>query len=66
MLDMTRTLLVESVLPRAFWEEAGQHAVYIRNRSFTSARPSGETPHERVFGAKPDVSHVRAFGARVV
>ena len=35
---------------------------YVRNRLPTSALKEGETPYERWYGRKPDVSHFRVFG----
>ncbi|OWZ11240.1 LOW QUALITY PROTEIN: polyprotein [Phytophthora megakarya] len=38
-------------------------AVYLLNRLPNTAH-SGTTPHELVYGVKPDLSHLRVFGSR--
>ena len=38
------------------------HAAYVRNRLPTTALKENETPYQRWYGRKPDVSHLRVFG----
>lgn len=40
------------------------HAVHALNR--TPMRDSERTPFEMLFGKKPDISHLRPFGAAVI
>ena len=61
LMDKVRSMLYHSNLPQRFWGEALSTAVYVANRSPTSAIT--ETPYERWNeGLKPDVSNLRVFG----
>jgi len=64
LTELVRTMLTASKLPQFLWEPAIAHSAYIRNRSYTSARPD-KTPYESWNGSKPKVSHLREFGAPV-
>ena len=57
MLDHAR-------LPRTLWGEAALCAAYLFNRSESRALSPGITPYEALHGSKPDLSHLRVFGAR--
>jgi transposase InsO family protein len=61
LVEAGRTMLHASGLSSSFWAEAVHTAVYIRNRSVTTAL-DGMTPYEAWFGKKPAVGHLRAFG----
>ena len=63
LLDKVRPMLAGASLPKNLWAEAVVTANYVRNRSPVSGRDN--TPFELFFGKKPDVSHLRTFGARV-
>ncbi|GAB4815364.1 hypothetical protein N2152v2_002410 [Parachlorella kessleri] len=63
LMDKVRPMLTDSGLPKTLWAEAVVAASYVRNRSPVSKRD--KTPWEHFFGQKPDVSHLRTFGARV-
>jgi transposase InsO family protein len=62
LMERVRAMLEESQLPSDLWAEAVSTASYLRNRSPVSNRD--KTPWELFFGYTPDVSHLRAFGAR--
>jgi transposase InsO family protein len=62
LLDKARPMLAEYNLPKHLWAEAIVTANYLRNRSPTSAQDV--TPYEMLHGTKPDLSHLRIFGAR--
>jgi hypothetical protein len=62
LMERARAMLIESGLPDEMWAEAVVTANYIRNRTPVSAH--GKTPWEAFYGKKPDVSHMRVFGAR--
>jgi len=53
-----------SKLPQFLWEPAIVHAAYIRNHSYTSARPE-KMPYEVWYRKKLSVTHLREFGAPV-
>lgn len=61
LVETVRAMLDDSQLTRKFWAEALASAVYLRNRSPTTA-VSGMTPYEAWTGEKPDVAHLRTFG----
>lgn len=66
LVEKARTMLLESNLPKRFWNEAILTANYIKNRSPTNAHGNqfrNRTPAEIWFGSKPDLAHVRVFGS---
>ena len=54
-------MLAESKLPRKFWAEAVLTAVYLRNRSPTSAVEK-MTPYKSLYDEKPKADILRVFG----
>ena len=54
-------MLGDARLPHRFWAEALSTAVYLRNRSLTTA-VEGKTPFEAWTEQKPNVGHLRVFG----
>jgi hypothetical protein len=63
LMDKVRPMLTGAGLPKYLWAEAVVTANNVRNRSPVTGRD--KTPWELFFGTKPDVSHLRIFGARV-
>ena len=61
IIETARCMLAEAKLPWKFWAEAVSMAVYLRNRSPTTA-VSGMTPFEALTGDKPCVDILRVFG----
>eukprot|EP00644_Phytophthora_capsici_P008136 jgi/Phyca11/125974/e_gw1.60.52.1 len=59
--DMTRSTMAHSGLPRSLWPEAMRNAVYVKNRVYNKG--TGGIPYEMLFGVKPDIHHIRKFGA---
>jgi transposase InsO family protein len=57
-----RAMLEDSGLGEELWAEAMVITNYTRKR--LPSRVHGKTPLEKFFGEKPDVSHMRVFGAR--
>ena len=51
----------ESGFPATMWPDVFRHANYVRNQSPTS-RHEKKTPFEALYGTKPDLSMLRAFG----
>lgn len=63
LMDKVRPMLTNGNLSKSLWAEAVVTANYVRNRSPVSGRD--KTPWELFWDTKPDVSHLRTFGARV-
>ena len=66
IMEAARSMLFQAKLPLQFWAEECSTAVYLHNRSPTSALKD-QTPFECMFGLKPDVSHTCMYltvGAR--
>ncbi len=61
IVKITRAMLNEKNLLNYFWAKAVTTAIYIMNRTPTTAI-HGVTPEEKFTGKKPDVSHLRVFG----
>ncbi|CAA7029323.1 unnamed protein product [Microthlaspi erraticum] len=61
IMDKVRSMLQETGLESEFWAEAASTAVYIINRSPSSAIEF-EVPEHLWTGHKPDYSHLRRFG----
>lgn len=61
ILNMARSMLSAKKIPKTFWPEAVNWAVYVLNRSPTLALKS-KTPEEAWTGIKPSVNHFRVFG----
>ena len=61
LMEMVRSMLADSELPKSFWAEALSTAVYLHNRSPTKA-VEGKTPYEAIYAEKPKVGHLRVFG----
>ena len=62
LVEVVRSMLSESSLPKKFWAEGLATATYLRNRSPTKA-VEGMTPFQAWSGTKPNVSHLRVFGS---
>lgn len=64
LLDLVRSQLQESDLPKSAWAELIYTAAYIRNR-VTNSHNKEKTPYEIWTGRKPSVRHLRAIGCEV-
>jgi hypothetical protein len=53
--------MAEKSMPHHYWAEVVATAVYIMNRTPTTA-VHGMTPEEKYSGRKPDLSHLKVFG----
>nr|KYP31898.1 Retrovirus-related Pol polyprotein from transposon TNT 1-94 [Cajanus cajan] len=62
ILDMVRSMFKSKSLPKKFWAEAVQCAVYVQNRC-PHAKLGEKTPQEVWNGKKPSVSHLKVFGS---
>ena len=60
LVEMTRSMLLDSKLPKKFWAEAVSTADYLKNRSPSKAL--NMTPYEAWYSSKPRVNRLRVFG----
>lgn len=60
LLDMVRSMLSSSKLPKSLWPEALKTAMYILNRVPTKI--VSKTPFELWKGWKPSLRHMRVWG----
>ncbi|KAE9138475.1 hypothetical protein PF010_g950 [Phytophthora fragariae] len=61
LVEMMKASMHDAGFPRSLWPEALRNAVYIKNRIYNKG--TGGVPYEMLFGVKPDLHHVRKFGA---
>ena len=61
IMEGARLMLYHAKLPLEFWAEACSTAVYLHNRSPTTALKD-QTPFERLFDRRPDISQLNVFG----
>lgn len=61
LLEVVRTLLLESFVPSRFWCEALSTAVHLINR-LPSPSLDHVSPFNRLFGQNPNYSNLRTFG----
>ena len=64
VMEMARSMLKTKQMPKEFWAEAVQCAVYLLNRCPTKS-VQNMTPQEAWSGFKPSVLHLRVFGSIV-
>ena len=64
LVELARAMINAHDLPEFLWEQAIAHAAYLGNWAFTSPL-SNHTPYEIWHNKKPNVSHLREFGAPV-
>ena len=62
LIESARSMLYHAKMPLKFWAESVNTAVYLHNRSPTSALKD-KTPFESWFGKKPNVSNLKVFGS---
>ncbi|GAU16794.1 hypothetical protein TSUD_200370 [Trifolium subterraneum] len=61
VMDMVRSMMAGKDIPKEFWPEAVNWAIYVLNRSPTNAIPD-KTPEEAWSSIKPTVKHFKIFG----
>ena len=59
--NRARAVIIGSKLPLFLWCYVMAAITYLYNRTI-SPRHSDKSPYELIFGAKPNVSHLRAYG----
>lgn len=65
LVEMARTMLLESNLPKSLWAEAVNTAAFLRNRCPTKIL-GGITPEELWSDRKPDIKFLRIFGSDAI
>lgn len=63
LTERARSMLNHMQVEKKWWAEAMNTAVYVTNRVTCASWPT-KTPFEVCFGTKPDLSHMRVFGAQ--
>ncbi|KAA0041382.1 Retrovirus-related Pol polyprotein from transposon TNT 1-94 [Cucumis melo var. makuwa] len=61
IMEMTRCMLHEKSLPKKFWAEAANTAIFLQNRLPTKALKE-KTPFEAWYGYKPSLKFLKVFG----
>ncbi|GJR79547.1 putative ribonuclease H-like domain-containing protein [Tanacetum coccineum] len=64
LIEATRTMLADLLLPTTFWAEAVSTACYVQNRVLVT-KPHNKTPYELLHGRPPSISFMRPFGCPV-
>lgn len=60
--DCVRAMLDDSKKPKNLWPLALSYYADVRNFTTNSALDPSLSPHQVLYGRKPDVSHLRVFG----
>jgi cellulose synthase/poly-beta-1,6-N-acetylglucosamine synthase-like glycosyltransferase len=63
IINIVRTMLINTKLPQALWPELAKIAVYLRNRSPTKTLP--QTPYEALWKRKPNLSYLRIISSMI-
>nr|GEX64103.1 hypothetical protein [Tanacetum cinerariifolium] len=64
LIEASRTMLADSLLPIPFWAEAVNTACYVQNRVLVT-KPHNKTPYELLLGRTPSIGFMRPFGCHV-
>ncbi|GJY20931.1 putative ribonuclease H-like domain-containing protein, partial [Tanacetum coccineum] len=64
LIEVARTMLVNSNLPTTFWAEAINNACYVLNRVLV-IKPHNKTPYELICGRTPLIYFMKPFGCHV-
>ena len=62
IVNVAKTIVLQSNLPIEFWAHAVCTAAYIINRLSHKRLPGGITPYEAMHETRPNLSSIRAFG----
>jgi hypothetical protein len=63
LIEKVRAMMISCQLLRGLWGEALMHAVWLKNRMWTRALPSGVTPYELVMGDSPVLRDIPEWGS---
>lgn len=71
ILEMAKALLFDAKISKEYWKYAVVTANYLRNRTILVKKCENEkgeekTPYELWYGHRPDLTHLRAWGCRVL
>ncbi|GMF29787.1 unnamed protein product [Phytophthora fragariaefolia] len=66
MMNKERTIMYSSGLSDILWGEAAAYVFETTNRTSIKGNKDQVTPHEKIFGTKPSVRHLRSFGCFAV
>nr|GEV23954.1 ribonuclease H-like domain-containing protein [Tanacetum cinerariifolium] len=61
LIEATRTMLTDSILPIPFWAEAVNTACYVQNRVLVT-KHHNKTPYELLLHKTPSIGFMRPFG----
>nr|GEU37885.1 hypothetical protein [Tanacetum cinerariifolium] len=61
LIEATRTMLADSLLPIPFWAEAVNTACYVQNKILVT-KPQNKTHYELLHGRTPSIGFMRPFG----
>jgi len=64
IMDMTRTMLVDSNLPKILWAEAANTSIYLLNRTYN--QKIKESPYKFVHRRNSDIMNFKIFGCKVI
>ncbi|GJY27519.1 putative ribonuclease H-like domain-containing protein [Tanacetum coccineum] len=64
LIEASRTMLADSLLPIPFWAKAVNIVCYVQNRVLVT-KPHNKTPYELLIGRTPIISFMRPFGCLV-
>nr|GEU88417.1 putative ribonuclease H-like domain-containing protein [Tanacetum cinerariifolium] len=64
LIEVSRTMLADLLLPIPFWAEAVNTACYVQNGVLLT-KPQNKTPYELLHGRTPSIGFIRPFGCPV-
>nr|GFA44101.1 integrase, catalytic region; zinc finger, CCHC-type; peptidase aspartic, catalytic [Tanacetum cinerariifolium] len=64
LIEATRTMLANSLIPISFWAESVNTACYVKNMVLVT-KPHNKTPYELLHGRIPSIGFMRPFGCPV-
>nr|GEV85960.1 hypothetical protein [Tanacetum cinerariifolium] len=64
LIEVARTMLVDSLLPILFWAEVVNTAYYVQNRVLVN-KPHSKTPYKLLLGRTPCIGFIKPFGCPV-
>lgn len=64
VVEMARSMLIQSKVHVSFWPFAISHAAFLRNRCLNST--INEIPFKKFFGGDPDINSLIPFGSSVI